>query len=82
MIAVKSYIFAVAVEQEEDGRWSAWIDTLPGCAAWGYTKDEALQAIHDAAEAYIEDMLDAGQVLPKEGVVVVDAPVVTITQEV
>ena len=79
---MKSYVFSVELEQEEDGRWSAWIATLPGCAAWGYTKDEALQAIHDAAEAYIEDMRDAGEELPKDGVVVVDAPVVTITEEV
>ncbi len=31
---VKTYIFAVEVEQDEDVRWSADIPTLPGCAAW------------------------------------------------
>jgi predicted RNase H-like HicB family nuclease len=82
VITVKSYVFRIELAEEDDGRWSAWIDTLPGCAAWGYTKDEALHAIHDAAEAYVEDMLEAGQDLPKEGVLVVDAPVVTITQGV
>jgi predicted RNase H-like HicB family nuclease len=76
---VKSYVFPVAVEQDEDGRWSAWIATLPGCAAWGYTREEALQAMQEAAEAYIEDMLEAGDALPTEGVVIVEAPVVTIT---
>jgi predicted RNase H-like HicB family nuclease len=79
VITVKSYVFPIHLEEEDDGRWSAWIDTLPGCAAWGYTKEEALQAIHDAAQAYVDDMLEAGEALPTEGVVVVDAPVVTVT---
>jgi predicted RNase H-like HicB family nuclease len=79
VIAVKSYVFPIHLEEEHDGRWSAWIDILPGCAAWGYTKDEALAAIQDAAEAYVEDMIEAGETLPTEGVVVIDAPVVTIT---
>jgi predicted RNase H-like HicB family nuclease len=62
-------------------RWpmGAWIEALPGCAAWGYTKEEALHAIQDAAEAYVEDMIEAGEALPSQGVVVVEAPVVTVT---
>ena len=52
------------LERDEDSRWSAWIDELPGCAAWGYTQDEALEALQDAAEAYIEDMVEAGELPP------------------
>ena len=77
---MKTYIFPVELEQEEDGRWSAWIEALPGCAAWGHNKDEALQAIKDAAEAYLEDMAEAGEDIPREGVSVVEAPVVTVTR--
>ena len=29
IIPVKSYVFHAALEQEEDGRWSAWIEALP-----------------------------------------------------
>lgn len=75
---MKSYIFHATVREEEDKRWSAWIDVLPGCAAWGYTKEEALEALHDAVELYIEDMVEAGEELPKRGVQVVEAPVVDI----
>jgi hypothetical protein len=50
-------------------------------AAWGYTKEEALQAIQDAAEAYIEDMIEAGETLPSQGVVIVEAPVGTVTHD-
>ena len=76
---MRTYIFDARLEQEADGRWSSWIDVLPGCAAWGYSKEEALNALKDAAEAYIEDVIEAGEELPKEGVEVIEAPVVTIT---
>lgn len=79
---MKSYVFQVELAEEEDGRWSAWVEALPGCAAWGYTKEEALHAIQDAAEAYIEDMIEAGEALPTDGVIVVEAPVVTVTPDV
>ena len=54
-VAVKSYIFDAGIQQEADGRWSAWMEALPGCAAWGYTKQEALEALEDAAELYVQD---------------------------
>ena len=37
----RSFVFAAELEQDEDGRWSSWVDSLPGCAAWGYTEEEA-----------------------------------------
>jgi predicted RNase H-like HicB family nuclease len=77
--AVKTYIFEVELEYEEDGRWSAWIEALPGCTAWGYAKEEALTAIRDAAEACVEDVIESGEELPKEEVKIVEAPVVTLT---
>jgi len=77
-VPVKSYIFHASVQQETDGRWSAWIEALPGCAAWGYSKEEALEALKDAAELYIQDMVEEGAKLPKEGVQVVESPVVAV----
>ena len=64
--------YRAELEQDDDGRWSAWIDELPGCAAWGYSRDEALAALEDAAIAYVEDMVEAGEVAPRvaEGVVI------------
>lgn len=56
--------YRAELEQDDDGRWSAWIDELPGCAAWGYTREEALAALKDAAIAYVEDMVDAGEAMP------------------
>ena len=76
---MKTYVFRAGLEQDEDGRWSSWIDELPGCAAWGYSQEEALRALKDAAEAYIGDMVDAGEELPTKGVEVIEAPVVTVS---
>jgi antitoxin HicB len=78
VITVKSYVFQVELVEEDDGRFSASVPVLPGCAAWGYTKEEALHAIQDATEAYIEDMIEAGESLPTKHVITVDAPVVTV----
>ena len=64
---MKTYIFKVEVEQEEDGRWSADIPTLPGCAAWGFTKEEALEALREGTQAYLEVMMEHNDPLPQEG---------------
>ena len=63
---VKTYVFRVEVEQEEDGRWSAEIPALPGCATWGTTKAEALEALKEGAQAYLEVLAEHHDPLPQE----------------
>jgi predicted RNase H-like HicB family nuclease len=63
---MKTYTFRVEVEQEKDGRWSAEIAVLPGCAAWGYTREGALEALQDGAQAFLEVMMEHDDPLPKE----------------
>ena len=75
---MKTYIFPVEIEQEEDGRWSAWVETLPGCAVWGYSTGETLEALKEAAQAYIEVLLEQGRSIP-EGVETLDTPIVAVT---
>ena len=61
-----TYTFKVSMQQEDDGRWSAWIDSLPGCSTWGYTRDDALQSLEDAAHLVVEDMVECGEEVPVE----------------
>ena len=61
---MKTYVFNVEMEQDEDGRWGAGIPALPGCATWGYTAEEALEALQEAAQAYLEDMVGGGRFQP------------------
>lgn len=77
---MKTYVFRIELEEEEDGRWSAGIPALPGCATWGYTRDEALRNLRDAAEAYVRDMEKAGEEVPQEATMeVIREPVVAVT---
>ena len=79
---VKTYIFKVEFDQDEDGRWSASIPSLPGCGVWGYTQKEALEALKEAAQAYLEVLVEDGRPFPKEAqdtAQVIDAPAVAVT---
>jgi predicted RNase H-like HicB family nuclease len=63
--AMKTYIYPIEVEQEEDGRWSAVVPSLPGCATWGQTQQEAVKALQEAIEAYITTLRESGQPIPQ-----------------
>lgn len=79
---MKTFVFRVELEQGDDGRWSASVPTLPGCATWGYSKEEALSSLREAAQAYLEVLFEEGGSLPKEAqeaVEVIPAPAVAVT---
>jgi predicted RNase H-like HicB family nuclease len=77
---LKTYILPVEIEQEADGRWSADITALPGCAVWVYSKEEALKAIKEAAHAYIETLIEQGKAVPSaKDIELKEAPVVSVT---
>jgi len=78
---VKTYLFRVTLQEEGDGRWSVWVRGMPGLTSWGHTKEDALRNIQDAAEAYVEDMIEAGESVPVEAgkVEVIDEPAVAVT---
>lgn len=46
----------VVVEKDEAGYFVAEVPALPGCLSQGKTKDEALQNIREAVEAWLEVM--------------------------
>ena len=50
--------YQARIEKDDDGRWSAWIEELPGCTAWGHSRDEAQAALSDAYAAYLEDVTE------------------------
>ena len=60
------YVFHVELDQEKDGRWSATVPALVGCAAWGATRREAFDALREAAEAIVEVMVEDGSAVPTE----------------
>ena len=56
--------YTVVMLREKDGRYSAIVPALPGCATWGETLPEALKMVEEAMLAY-RDGLDAlGEPMP------------------
>jgi predicted RNase H-like HicB family nuclease len=77
---LKTYVFQVEVVEEDDGRWSAGVPALPGCATWGFTRAEALRNLHDAVEAYIRSVRKAGREIPTDPTTrVSEEPLVAVT---
>jgi predicted RNase H-like HicB family nuclease len=76
---VRSYVFRVVLEQDEDV-WRAFIPELEakGAATWGNTKEEALRNIHEVAQMVIEVLLEDGESLPPR-ITEIDQPVVAVT---
>ena len=50
----------------EDGFWVAEVPSLPGCVSQGASKDEALQSIREAIEAYVVSLEEDGLPVPEE----------------
>ena len=58
---MKTHVLEAEIKQDEDGRWVAAVPARPGCANWGCTREETLR---EAAQAYVEDIIEAGEVVP------------------
>ena len=63
----KTYIFRVELE-EEAGVWSAVVPAMPGCAVDAGSPEEALEAIREAAEVYVESLLEDGLPVPADSI--------------
>ena len=61
-----TYIFPLDIEEEEDGRWSADIPALPGCAVGCYPREHVLESLQEAAQMMLEMMVEYGDPLPED----------------
>ena len=60
-------IFAIEMEQEEDGRWLTEIPALPGVLAYGQTREEAIARTQVLALRVLADRLEHGESSPCNG---------------
>ena len=76
---MKTYIFKVVVEPDED-KWSAYCPALlpQSAATWGNTQEEALQHIHEVVQMIVVELQEDGEPIP-EDVLVSHEPLVSIT---
>jgi antitoxin HicB len=81
---VKTYRYRVELEEDdEDGGWTAVVPALLGCASEGDTAEEALANVREAAQAYVEVLLELGRPVPIESEVpITDEAEVLVTSSV
>lgn len=47
--------YNVIFQKEQEGGYSVWVPTLPGCTSQGETFEEALENVREAIALYLED---------------------------
>jgi len=50
--------FKVVLEESDEGGYTAYVPSLPGCISEGETKEQALKNIQEAIELYLEPVED------------------------
>lgn len=50
----------IVLEPSDDGGFTVYVPSLPGCISEGDSKEEALKNIRDAIELYLEPVDDDG----------------------
>jgi predicted RNase H-like HicB family nuclease len=54
----------IALGREEDGRWWADIESMPGVMAYGETRELAIAAVYALALRVAADCIDHGEEVP------------------
>ena len=54
----------ITLEREDDGRWWADIESMPGVMAYGDTRESAITAVHALALRVAADCIDHGEEVP------------------
>ena len=58
--------YTIIVEKGRESGYVVYAPTLKGCVSQGKTREEAMKNIKEAAEAYIEALLEDGLPVPTE----------------
>jgi predicted RNase H-like HicB family nuclease len=58
--------FEIAFDREEDGRWIAEIESLPGVLAYGATQNEARSMVEALALRVIADKIEVDRSIPDQ----------------
>jgi predicted RNase H-like HicB family nuclease len=61
---VRRLSIPILVGREEDGRWWADIESMPGVMAYGATRESAISAVRSLAPRVAADGIDHGEVVP------------------
>ena len=57
--------YKVVLEPQEEGGYTVYVPSLPGCVSQGETTEEAVANIKEAIEVYLESLKERGVPLPQ-----------------
>ena len=57
--------YRVVLEPQEEGGYTVFVPTLPGCVSQGESAKEAMANIREAIEVYLESLRERGIPLPR-----------------
>ena len=57
--------YSVVLRRDEEGNWLASVPAIPGCHAWGHSKEEALANAREALEGCVESLRATGDPVPQ-----------------
>lgn len=58
--------YRINLRKEEEGGYTVFVPSLPGCITYGETVDEAIDMAKEAIELYIEELQDRGEYVPDD----------------
>jgi len=58
--------YRILLRKEPEGGYTVMVPSLPGCATYGETIEEAIDMAKEAIELYIESLKEHGEVIPTE----------------
>lgn len=58
--------YRINLRKEEEGGYTVFVPSLPGCITYGETIDEAIDMAKEAIELYIEELQDRGENIPDD----------------
>jgi predicted RNase H-like HicB family nuclease len=58
--------FEIVFDREEDGRWIAEIESLPGVLVYGATREEAQSKVEALALRVVADQIEIAKTAPEQ----------------
>ena len=58
--------YKINLRKEEEGGYTVFVPSLPGCITYGESVDEAIDMAKEAIELYLEELHDRGETIPDD----------------
>ena len=58
--------YRINLRKEEEGGYTVFVPSLPGCITYGETVDESIDMAKEAIELYLEELQDRGETIPDD----------------